>query len=214
MCNYVVNVITFSSRNSKLLRELHKKVLTCYDDAVKGKNFVKDLLKSHSYILPLGVDNRDHFSFCDEFVTSKRGVYFFNCETTTAWNENMLPIINLLKDKYHNEIHLSFCSEDGGDIFIVKDDTGVFFPDRYKVEWCIEGVSESLYFKTYKALFTYLRTTFPKAYFGYYDSLEDIESSIDQIYGSSNKEYYFYIHRFKEYHSEMADFMNNSKGVA
>ena len=180
---------------------------------MQGKNFIKDLLKSHGYLLPLGVDNRDHFSYCDVFITSKRGVYFFNCETTTAWNENMLPIINLLKDKYHNEINLSFCSEDGGDIFIVKDDTGVFFPDRYKVEWCIEGVSESLYFKTYKALFTYLRNTFQKAYFGYYDSLEDIESSIDQIYGSSNKEYYFYIHRFKEYNNEMANFIV-SKEVA
>ncbi|MBQ7883916.1 MAG: hypothetical protein IJ320_06135 [Phascolarctobacterium sp.] len=207
MCNYAVNSITFSSRNSKLLRELHKKVLSCYDDAVKGKNLVRDLLKSHGYLLPLGVNNTDHFSHCEEFITSKRGVHYFSCETTTAWSENMLPIINLLKEKYHNEIHLSFCSEDGGDIFIVKDDTGVFYPDRYKVEWRINGVSESEYFKTYKALFTYLRTSFPKAYFGYFDTLDDIERSIDQIYGSLDKEYYFYIHRFKEYHNEMAEFM-------
>lgn len=213
MCNYVVNSITFSSRNSKLLRELHKKVLNCYDSAMKGKNFVRDFLKSHGYLLPLGVDTRDHFSACDEFITSKRGVYYFSCETTTAWSENMIPIINLLKDKYHNDIRLSFCSEDGGDIFIVKDETEVFYQDHYKVEWCVDGNSESLYFKTYKALFTYLRTTFPKAYFGYYDSLEDIESSIDEIYGSSKKEYYFYIHRFKEYNNEMANFIE-SKEVA
>ena len=125
----------------------------------------------------------------------------------------MLPIINLLKDKYHNDIRLSFCSEDGSDIFLVKDDTGVFYPDRYKVEWCVEGVSESEYFKTYEALFTYLRTSFPKAYFGYYDSLEDIESSIDEIYSSPKREYYFYIHRFKEYSNEKANFIE-SKEVA
>ena len=93
MCNYVVNSITFSSRNSKLLRELHKKVLSCYDSALQGKNFVRVLLKSHGYLLPLGVDSRDHFSACDEFISSKRGVYYFSCETTTAWNENMIARI-------------------------------------------------------------------------------------------------------------------------
>ena len=97
MCNYVVNSITFSSRNSILLRELHKKVLSCYDDAVKGKNFVRDLLKSHGYLLPLEVDTRDHFPACNEFITSKREVYFFSCKTTTARNENVLPTIKLLK---------------------------------------------------------------------------------------------------------------------
>ena len=213
MCNYVVNSITFSSRNSKLLRELHKKVLSCYDSAMQGENFVRDLLKSHGYLLPLGVDSRDHFSACDEFISSKRGVYYFSCETTTAWSENMIPIINLLKDKYHNDIRLSFCSEDGGDIFIIKDETGVFYQDHYKVEWCIDGNSESEYFKTYKALFTYLRTTFPKAYFGYYDSLEDIEHSIDEIYGSSKKEYYFYIHRFKEYNNQLANFIESKEAA-
>ena len=46
-------------------------------------------------------------------------------------------------------------------------------------------------------------------------SLEDIESSINQMYGSPKKEYYFYIHRFKEYNNEMANFIESkSKEVA
>ena len=52
MCNYAVNSITFSSRNSKLLKELHKKVLACYDAMSDGKNLVMDLLKAHGYIVP------------------------------------------------------------------------------------------------------------------------------------------------------------------
>ena len=55
MCNYAVNSITFSSRNSKLLKELHKKVLACYDAMSDGKNLVKDLLKAHGYIVPFRV---------------------------------------------------------------------------------------------------------------------------------------------------------------
>jgi len=208
MCNYAVNSITFSSRNSKLIRELHNKVLRCYDSAAQGKNLVKDLMKSHGYLLPLGVNNRDHFSACDELITNKKGPYYFQCETTTAWNDNMLPIITLLKEKYHNDIHLSLCTEDGNELLLVKDETGVFYPERFKVEWRIgDNDFEIEYFNTYKEMFEYLRDNFPKAFFSYYDSLEDIKNSIDRMYEDTEKEYCLCIHRFKEYNNEMANFL-------
>lgn len=214
MCNYAVNSITFSSRNSKLIRELHHKVLRCFDSAAQGKNLVKDLMKSHGYLLPLGVNNRDHFSACDELITNKKGTYYFQCETTTAWNDNMFPIITLLKEKYHNDIHLSFCTEDGNELLLVKDETGVFYPERFKVEWRIgDNDFEIEYFNTYREMFEYLRDSFPKAFFSYYDSLEDIKNSIDRMYEDTAKEYCLCIHRFKEYNNEMANFLAQ-KGVA
>lgn len=211
MCNYAVNSITFSSRNSKLIRELHHKVLRCFDSAMQGKNLVKDFLKSYGYLLPLGVNNTDHFSACDEFIANKKGTYYFQCETTTAWNDNMLPIITLLKEKYRDKIHLSFCTEDGSDIFLVKDETGVFYPERYKVEWCVNNDANIEYFNTFKELFIYLQETFPKAFFSYYDSLDDISNSINQMYEEPKNEYYFNIHRFKEYNNEMANFLDQKE---
>ena len=129
MCNYAINSITFSSRNCSMLKELHKKVLACYDAAADGHNLVKDLMKAHGYYVPMRVNNTDHISACDEFVTKKQGVYYFQCETTTAWNDNMLPIIAMLIEKYHNKVHISFCTEEqGNDLFLVYDETGIFYP--------------------------------------------------------------------------------------
>ena len=89
MCNYAVNSITFSSHSLLMLKGLHKKVLACYDAMADGHNLVKDLMKAHGYPVPFGVNNTDHFSACDEFITNKKGVYYFQCETTSAWDANM-----------------------------------------------------------------------------------------------------------------------------
>lgn len=207
MCNYTVNSITFSSRNATLLKQLHKKVLACYDAAAGGHNFVKDLMKAHGYYLPLHVNNTDHFSGCDEFITYKKDITFFQCETTSAWEDNMLPIMLILKEKYNNQIHLSFCSEDGSDIFLIKDETGVFYPEKFKMEWCINENCDSRYFNSYKEMYQYIKEYFPKSRISYYDNIEDIEEKMDYAYGSYDREYYFYIHRFEEYHSEYTELM-------
>lgn len=208
MCNYAVNSITFSSRNSKLLKELHKKVLACYDAMSDGKNLVKDLLKAHGYIVPFRVNSTDHVSACDEFITKKSQVYFFRCETTTAWEDNMAPIIILLSEKYHDEIHISFCSEEpGNDIYLVKDETGVFYPDRFKVDWCLDDNYETEYFTTFLDMYHYLKEYFPKAAFCYHDSIEDIKSAIDQMYGDTDDEYFVNINVFRDYYNAEAEYI-------
>lgn len=203
MCNYVVNSITFSSRNRSLLKELHKEVLECYDAAAKGKNLVKDLMKANGYPFPFWVNNTDHISACDEFITSKKCLSFFRCETTSAWGDNMAAFVKMLVEKYDNKINLSFCSEGmGNEVLLVKDETGVFYPERFKLEWCLDGDSDITYFNSFRSLFEYLKEKFPKARFGYYDTLENIKKSIDRAYEDVNEEYFVTINRFKEYQKE------------
>lgn len=209
MCNYVINSITFSSRDRRLLKSLHKKVLACYDSAYSGHNLVKDLMKAHGYPAPIWVNNTDHFSACDEFVINKNGVYYFQCETTSAWDESMTPFIKMLIEKYAKKIHLSFCSEGANsETLVVKDETGVFYKERFKLEWCVDGNSENQYFNAFSELFEYLKEKFPKARFNYYDTLEGIKKSIDLAYETYNKEYFVYIFRFKEYQNEYANYLD------
>lgn len=207
MCNYAINSITFSSRNGKLLKELHKKVLNCYDASSTGHNLVKDLMRAHDYRLPLRVNNTDYFSACDEFVTKKKDCYFFQCETTSAWEDNMLPIIVMLSERYHNEIHLSFCTEEPGcELFLVKDDTGTFYPARFKIDWCMDDSYESEYFTSFLDMLAYVRRYFPKVDISQYDQLADIKEKVDKIYDTS-AEYFFNVYRFKEYHNDYCSFI-------
>lgn len=202
MCNYATNSITFSSRNGKLVRDLHKKVLACYD-AGTGKNLVKNLMKAHGYIVPLRVNNTDYISSCNEFVTHKNGIYYFQCETTSAWEDNMLPIMVLLAEKYDNKVRLSFYSEEpGNDIFLIRDETGIFYPNRYKITWCMDDCYESEYFQDFKELCQYLQQHFSKAVFSIYDSISDIKKSIDLMYADSDKEYMLEIYKIQEYYND------------
>lgn len=208
MCNYAVNSITFSSHSLLMLKGLHKKVLACYDAMADGHNLVKDLMKAHGYPVPFGVNNTDHFSACDEFITNKKGVYYFQCETTSAWDANMEPFIKLLRERYSNKVQLSFCSEEqSNDIFLVKDDTGVFYPERFKVDWCIGDNYETQYFNTFSELFDYLKEMFPKAHLSYYDTLEGIKDSIDLAYENKDEEYFFYVYRFRDYYNEYENYI-------
>lgn len=214
MCNYAVNLITFSSRNGTMLKKLHRNVLKCFRSAGIGKNMVKNLIKAYGYITGYGANNTDYISDCDELIASKEGVYYFRCETTSAWENNMLPIMCLLKNEYGNEVHLSFMSEEPGNaLFLVKDETGVFYPERYKVEWCIGCEWQVEYFCTFKELFDYLKTVFPDAAISYFDSISDIEKSIDIAYDGLKEVHKCYIYRFKEYQNDYEDCISN-KGVA
>lgn len=214
MCNYAVNLITFSSRNLRPLKELHKNVLKCFWSASVGKNLVKDLISAYGYQIGNGLlNNTDYISACDERIAKLEGVYYFQCETTTAWEDNMLPIIWLLKNEYGNDVRISFSSEEPGNaLFFVKDETGVFYPERYKVEWCMDddGWDEE-YFCTFNELVEYLTETFPDADINYYDALSDIEKSIRTAYVGLAGNHYCNIYRFKEYQNAYDDCISNEE---
>lgn len=202
MCNYAITSITFCSRNSIVLKKLHEKIWECYF-IVPHHNLLRDLLHCHNYSTEEQEElaNRtDHISHCDKFIMEKGSVSFFSCEITCAWQGNLAPFLSLLKTIYNNEIRMSFSSEEpGNEEYIVKDETGVFYPDKFKVDWCYQNNYEIKYFSDFFQVVDYLHAIFPDADLSYYDSMEELERQVTLAYQEKDDNYFLYINRFSEY---------------
>ena len=202
MCNYATSVLTFSSRNVGMLKSLHTKIWNCYA-LVPHKNLVRDLLHSHDYptIEQEKHTNRtDYISYCDKCITDKGSVSFFSCEITCAWHGNVHPFVLLLSEYYHDEIRLSFCTEEPGTVeYLIHDETGVFYPNKFKVDWCYQNNYEIKYFSTFFQVVDYLHAIFPDADISYYDSMEEVERQVTLAYQEKDENYFLFINRFSEH---------------
>ena len=95
---------------------------------------------------------------------------------------------------------MSFSSEEpGNEEYIVKDETGVFYPDKFKVDWCYQNNYEIKYFSDFFQVVDYLHAIFPDADLSYYDSMEEIERQVTLAYQEKDDNYFLYINRFSEY---------------
>jgi hypothetical protein len=201
MCNYATTALTFCSRNVNLLKKLHKKLWNCYA-LVPHKNLLRDLLNSHNY--PAAEQEKltnktDYISHCDKVVMDKGSLSFFSCEIICAWHGNLQPFLSLLSHEYHGEIRLSFSSEEPGtEEYLIHDETGVFYPDRFKVDWCYQNNYEIKYFSSFFDVIDYLHAVFPEADLSYYDSLEEVEKQVALAYQEKDENYFLYIHRFSD----------------
>lgn len=204
MCNWCINSMTLTSHDFSMLQNLHGKILACYNAADKNKNLVRDLLAAHGYasssMLNQLTDRRDHISHCDKVLFKKDNLFMFSCETTTAWSENMVPISTLLAEQYSNKIKLRFQTEEpGSDVYLVSDETGVYYPDRFKTDYCFKGNYDTQYFQTFTEVVDYLKKSFPKADISCYDSISDIKHEVDKIYKNIDDEYFLNINKFVDY---------------
>ena len=201
MCNYATSVLTFCSRNTGLLAKLHNKLWNCYA-LVPHKNLVRDLLYSHN--IPTSEQEKltnktDYISFCDKGIMNKGSVSFFSCEITCAWQGNLQPFVLLLSEYYHNEIRLCFCTEEPGtEEYLIHDETGVFYPNKFKVDWCYQNSYEIKYLPSFFQVVDYLHGIFPEADISYYDSIEEVEKQVALAYQELDENYFLYIHRFSE----------------
>lgn len=215
MCNYATTSLTFCSRNASLLKDLHKKLWNCYA-LVPHRNLVRDLLHSHNY--PTAEQERltnktDYISLCDNYIKDRGPVSFFSCEITCAWQGNIQPFLSLLSTCYHGEIRLSFCSEEpGAEEYIIHDETGVFYPDKFKVDWCFQNNYEIKYFSSFFRVIDYLHAVFPEANLSYYDSMEEVENQVALAYQEKDENYFLYIHRFSDNVSALSP--NNEQEAA
>lgn len=201
MCNYAITDITFCSRNSSCINKLHEKVWNCYA-LVPHHNLVRDLLRSHNYPnaeLEKLTNRTDYISHCDKTVMHKGSVFFFSCELTCAWQGNLTPFLSLLNKVYGDEIRISFATEEpGSEEYIIHDETGVFYPDKFKVDWCYQNNYEIKYFSTFFQVIDYLHAIFPDADLSYYDSLEETEHQVSLAYQEKDENYFLFINRFSE----------------
>lgn len=202
MPNYAVNNITFSSRSRLMLEELHAKVSACYRVKEGHSNLVRGLMIDFNFdpdTIYTITNRTDVISDCDKAITTKGKVHFFSMETTTGWSSNMEPIIEILKKKFHNKIHLSYVTEEPGcELFFVHDNTGIFYPDRFRLDFCYKETYVTEYFTSIYTLVDYIKEAFPLADISYYDSISDIKEEVDNIYCNDEEEYFFNINRFVE----------------
>lgn len=203
MCNYAVNCLSFYGRDFSMVQDIFNKITSCYNNANGNKNSVRCFFNKYNYgerFINTMTDGRDYFSHCDTTIVKKDNVFMFGCETNTAWSENMEGFFALMLDHYKNKVNLSFISEEpGGDIYVYKDDTGLFYPDRFKADFCVNENYHTEYFSEYSDLIDYLKEHFPKAEISLYDHIKDLKENIDKVYAGSCDDYFLSINRFKEY---------------
>ena len=183
MANYCANSIVFYAEDKALLKDLWEKINYCMD---RRQCTVKNLLKACGYMEDEAVeiaDGRDYFTYLDDSVSEGYGKYYFKADTDSAWNPNMDSFKILLKEKYNGKIKLMYQSEEAGcGIFITNDINGIFFSDRYRLDFDIGKDWITEYFGDYKELVKFIADEFPKAGIKISDSTKAIEYKVKTAY--------------------------------
>ena len=197
--NPCINSLTFVSRNPLMLKKLHNIILELLKANQCG---IYDLLAKHGYTkrdLAILVDKRDYINDVDTVITAKRNVFYFTMESISAWVPNLLPIVTLLKEKYDNKIKLvSQSSEEGNRLYHTNDISGMFYPQRFKVDFCLNGDYETEFFCNWLDMITYLENHFEKADINAFYSISELEEAIDEAYDSDD-EYFLTINMYTPY---------------
>lgn len=153
MANYCANSIVFYGEDKEVLKDLWKKINFCMDTR---KCSVKSLLKSCGYTEDEAAeraDGRDYFTYLDDAVTTDYERYYFKADTDSAWNSNIDSFKILLQEKYNGKIKLMYQSEEAGcGIFITNDINGIFFSERYRLDFDMGKDWITEYFTGYEDL--------------------------------------------------------------
>lgn len=183
MSNYCANSIVFYAEDKEVLKDLWEKINSCMD---KRQCSVKTLLKSCGYTEEEAAeiaDGRDYFTYLDDAVATDYRRYYFKADTDSAWNPNMDSFKILLKEKYNGKIKLMYQSEEAGcGIFVTNDINGIFFSERYRLDFDIGGDWNTVYFSDYEELVKFIADEFPKAGVNLSDSTKALEYKVKAAY--------------------------------
>ena len=198
--NPCINSLVFISRNPMLLKRLHSAMLQVSNTNSKS---IYELLRKHGYNdkdATLLADKRDYISDVDKVVTAKLDIFYFSAETISAWVPNLLPIVTMLREKYNDSIRLvAQSTEEGNSIYNTNDISGLFFPDKFKVDFCCNGAYETEFFESWSSLIDYLGNHFEKANINPYYTMEEIREAVDEAYDDGDSEYFFNINVYTPY---------------
>lgn len=183
MANYCANSIVFYAEDKEILKNLWEKINSCMD---KRQCSVKNLLKSCGYTEEEAAeiaDGRDYFTYLDDAVTTDYERYYFKADTDSAWNPNIDSFKILLKEKYNGKIKLMYQSEEAGcGIFVTNDINGIFFSDRYRLDFDLGNEWNTVYFSDYEELVKFIADEFPKAGVNLSDSTKALEYKVKAAY--------------------------------
>lgn len=100
-----------------------------------------------------------------------------------------------LLEKHFPDIKVYWIVEEPGmEIYCTNDKDGKYFPERYWVDICIDGIYDSDYFKTEKQIYKWL----DKLTYGRVKSKEDVEEfNADYEDSGTEDENFIYVHEFE-----------------
>ena len=201
MANYCANSIIFYAKRKKPLEEIRQMVSRCLSDA-KLNSVKQFLIFADLKRLADGefCDGRDYFVNCDAEVEKDIGLYCLRVETESAWSPNMIVIELMLKAKYNGTVKMVYESEEvGSDVYVNTDKLGLYFVDRYKVEFNYKDDTDSEYFTDWRSTVKYLHEKFPLAKLCLAEELETAEKKIRKAYKFSEADCdYININEFEE----------------
>lgn len=112
----------------------------------------------------------------------------------------MTALEYMLKEKYNGTVKMVYQSEEPScEIYINSDKLGIYFTDRYIVDYSYRGSGDTYYFTWWKEVVEFLNTTFPKAHLDYKEDLEKVSKKITETYNFSEKDGdYFRFNKFED----------------
>lgn len=113
------------------------------------------------------------------------------------WSEERwgLQDFNELLEAQFPDVKVYWIVEESGmEIYCTNDKEGKYFPERYLVDTCIDGIYNSEYFKTEEQAYAWLN----KLTYGKVKSKEDVEKfNANHEDSGTDDENYIYIHEFE-----------------
>lgn len=198
MANICVNTIYFCSKDKEALEAFYKKFRGCYDRL--SHNDVYELFLEHGYQeeeLRNLIDRRDDLTGCDGILSKLDDYYYFEGETSSAWEPHMDVFYKLLDEKYDNKIRMYYCSEENGcGVYATNDIDGIFFDERYRLDYGYNGKYNVVCFSSLKRMVQYIKTNMRED-ISELDELSTMEEKIIDAYNTINPDFYCFIHRFE-----------------
>ena len=118
-------------------------------------------------------------------------------EALRFWSEERWGLQDFaeLLEKHFPDIKVYWTIEEYGmEIYFTNDKEGKYFPERYWVDTCIDGIYNSEYFKTEEEVYKWL----DKLTYGRVKSKEDVEEfNADYEDSGTDDENFIYIHEFE-----------------
>ena len=200
MANYFTNRIVFYGEDKEVLTDLLGKISACLDEPAKNKvRMFLQLAGLNADDAEAYADSHDFFTYLDLGVQVNPCGAYFEIQTESAWSANMDGFYKVLQKTYDGKINMVYQSEEAGSgIFINSDTEGLFFTERFRVDYCYGDSSVREYFSSWQETAEFLNAVFPRAKITTYTTLADAVNRIESLYCfDSRKQEYIYLDQFK-----------------
>ena len=197
MANYCNNTIAIIGYNKEKLEDFRKLMVNAFRDSRNGT--VRDFVIKCGYDKEETIqftDGRDTFIDIDDEINQKENVYYFYFQTESAWSPNVEVFTKIIREKFDDEFKLEHCSEESGmGIYINTDSDGLFFPDRYYLDCCINNEYYTEYYETKEAVLDWIKEKFPTVDVTVNMALHKIEDAVEKCLGD-DEDGYISLHEF------------------